>query len=151
MIIIFGLYGIVIGSFLNVCILRIPEGESITFDRSCCPICKYQLKWYDLIPLISYLILRGKCRNCKSNISIQYPIIELLNGAAYLGIYLWFGLSLYAVIACITFSVMLVIFMIDLRYKIIPNGLVIVTLILGLVNMFISREYVTYIIGFFCR
>lgn len=145
----FLVYGIVIGSFLNVCILRIPKKESITFDRSHCPKCQYQLKWYDLVPVLSYIALGGRCRKCKTKISIQYPIIELLNGAAYLGIYILLGLTWYTVITCITFSVMLVIFMIDLRHKIIPNSLVVFTLILGVVQTLLTGAYLEHIIGFF--
>ncbi|PKM57880.1 MAG: prepilin peptidase [Firmicutes bacterium HGW-Firmicutes-3] len=147
--ILFLLYGIIIGSFLNVCILRIPLNESITFDRSHCPKCGYVLKWYDLIPLLSYIILRGKCRSCQTKISSQYPIIELLNGAAYLGIYLYLGLSWQTLIACFLFSALLVVFMIDLRYKIIPNGLVLFILLLGVIQTFLTRDYLSHIIGFF--
>lgn len=145
----FLIYGIVIGSFLNVCILRIPMKESITFDRSHCPKCQYQLKWYDLVPVISYIALGGKCRQCKSKISIQYPLIELLNGAAYLGIYLLKGLQWDTVIMCLTFSTMLVIFMIDLRHKIIPNGLVICTLVIGIARVIIYGDVLNHVIGFF--
>lgn len=77
------LFGIVIGSFLNVCIYRIPAGESLSKKRSHCMSCGYQLRWFDLIPLFSYLFLGGKCRKCKAHISAQYPIIESLNGALY--------------------------------------------------------------------
>lgn len=149
MIILFLLYGIIIGSFLNVCILRIPLHESITFDRSHCPKCGYVLKWYDLVPLFSYIILRGKCRSCQTKISYQYPIIELLNGAAYLGIYLYLGLTWQTVIACLLFSALLVVFMIDLRYKIIPNGLVLFILVLGVMQTFLTGNYLRHIIGFF--
>ena len=123
--------------------------ESITFDRSHCPKCGYVLKWYDLIPLLSYIILRGKCRSCQTKISSQYPIIELLNGAAYLGIYLYLGLSWQTLIACFLFSALLVVFMIDLRYKIIPNGLVLFILLLGVIQTFLTRDYLSHIIGFF--
>jgi leader peptidase (prepilin peptidase)/N-methyltransferase len=95
------------------------------------------------------MALGGKCRKCKSKISIQYPIIELLNGAAYLGIYLFLGLSVVTIIACVLFSTLLVIFMIDLRYKIIPNGLVIVVLILGIVQTVLDKTYMNHIMGFF--
>ena len=75
------LYGIIIGSFLNVCILRIPLKETIVSKRSHCMSCGHQLAWYDLFPLFSYLFLRGKCRYCKTKISKQYPIVEFVNGA----------------------------------------------------------------------
>lgn len=77
------IYGIIIGSFLNVCIYRIPKNESIVTDRSHCMTCGHKLKWYDLVPLVSYLTLGGKCRYCKTKISKQYPVIEFTNGVLY--------------------------------------------------------------------
>ena len=94
------LFGIVIGSFLNVCIYRIPAGESLSKKRSHCMSCGYQLRWFDLIPLFSYLFLGGKCRKCKAHISAQYPIIESLNGALYVLIFIINGWSIDSVIYC---------------------------------------------------
>ena len=73
-------FGIVIGSFLNVCIYRIPQHETVVTERSHCMRCGYQLSWYDMVPVFSWLFLRGRCRKCKEPISPQYPIIEALNG-----------------------------------------------------------------------
>lgn len=109
--------GLVIGSFLNVCIYRIPRKESIAFGASHCTKCGNRIKWYDLVPVISYLILRGRCRYCKDKISIQYPIIELVNGLAYFGLYKLFNLSLGFYISCIVFSVILVVGMIIFLQK----------------------------------
>ena len=81
------LFGIVIGSFLNVCIYRIPKGEDIVKTSSHCMSCGYQLRWYDLIPLFSYIFLRGKCRKCGVKLSMQYPIVEALNGILYVLIF----------------------------------------------------------------
>ena len=83
----FGILGIFIGSFLNVCIYRIPKKETVVFGRSHCMSCQNEIKWYDLIPVISYLILGGKCRYCKGKLSLQYPCIELMNGLAYFVLY----------------------------------------------------------------
>ena len=77
------LYGIVIGSFLNVCIYRIPKKESVVTVGSHCMNCQHKLAWYDLFPLFSFLILRGRCRYCKAKLSWQYPVIECLNGVLY--------------------------------------------------------------------
>ncbi len=77
------LIGLVIGSFLNVCIYRIAREESISYPPSHCTSCGYELKWKDLVPVISYLFIRGKCRMCKEKISIRYPIVELVNGIIY--------------------------------------------------------------------
>ena len=74
------LFGIVIGSFLNVCIYRIPLKESIVFPHSHCMTCGYQLRWYDLVPLFSFLFLRGRCRKCHTKLSLQYPLVEGMNG-----------------------------------------------------------------------
>ena len=75
-----GLFGLIIGSFLNVCIYRIPNGKSIVWPASFCPKCGKSIKWYDNIPVLSYILLWGKCRNCKEPISCQYPLVELLTG-----------------------------------------------------------------------
>lgn len=77
-------FGIVIGSFLNVCIYRIPQHETVVTERSHCMRCGYQLAWYDMVPVFSWLFLRGRCRKCKEPISPQYPIIEALNGILYI-------------------------------------------------------------------
>ena len=88
------LLGLLIGSFLNVCIVRIPAGKSIVLPASACPKCGAPIKPYDNIPVVSYLLLRGKCRGCQTKISLMYPLVELLNGALYLICYLAFGMTL---------------------------------------------------------
>lgn len=105
--------GIVIGSFLNVCIYRIPMEESIAFPPSHCTSCKHNLKAIDLIPILSYIFLRGRCRYCSEKVSIRYPLIEGLNGILYLIVYLKFGLTLIALKYCILVSLLIVIGMID--------------------------------------
>ena len=80
------LFGIVIGSFLNVCIYRIPKHEDIVKTRSHCMSCGYQLKWYDMFPVFSYLFLRGRCRKCHAKLSVQYPLIEAANGILYVSV-----------------------------------------------------------------
>ena len=129
MYIIIFLLGVIIGSFLNVCIYRIPKGESIIFPSSHCTSCGTPLKWYDLIPIISFIIQRGKCRYCGEKISLQYPIVEFLNGILYLILYYNFGFNLDFIFYGIIFSILIVIFFIDLYYQIIPNGLNILILI----------------------
>ena len=109
------IFGLLIGSFLNVCIYRIPRKESIAFGASHCTKCGNRIMWYDLVPVISYLILRGRCRNCKEKISIQYPVIELINGLAYFGVYKLFNINLWFYLSCILFSIVLVIIMILLQ------------------------------------
>lgn len=139
------LYGIVIGSFLNVCIYRIPKGESIAAERSHCMCCGYRLKWYDLIPVFSYLCLGGKCRKCNKKISVQYPIVEAVNGIAYLIIFAVNGLNPISVIYCLMTSALLVLSVIDFRTYEIPLGINIFILVLGLVRIMLDmanwREY----------
>ena len=106
------IFGITIGSFLNVCIYRIPKKESIVLGASHCTKCGNKIKWYDLVPVLSYLILMGKCRYCKEKISLQYPCIELINGMGYLGIYLWLGLTVWSGLVSLVFSVLLVLIVI---------------------------------------
>ena len=142
------LYGIVIGSFLNVCIYRIPKGESIAKARSHCMNCGYQLRWYDLIPLFSYIFLGGKCRKCNQKISIQYPLIEGLNGALYLLIYTMYGVSITTLLYCLLFSALIVISVIDFRTFIIPDGIVIFILALGLIRVITDyADWPKYAIG----
>jgi len=102
------IFGLIIGSFLNVCIYRIPRKESIAFGRSHCTNCNTVIKWYDLIPVLSYVFLRGRCRNCKTKISIQYPMVELVNGLAYLGLYMILGYRALFYILCVIISSLIV-------------------------------------------
>ncbi len=131
------LYGIVIGSFLNVCILRIPDEDSVVTGRSHCMNCNSQLKWYELVPVFSYIFLLGKCRSCKSRISIQYPIIEALNGIFYVLVFYFFGWKgtytiLMNVIYCLVISALIVLSVIDFRTNIIPVGINIFIMIMGM-------------------
>lgn len=109
------LYGIVIGSFLNVLIYRIPKKENIVTTRSHCMNCGYQLRWYDLVPLFSYLALGGRCRKCKAHISVQYPVIEALNGVLYLLVFWKYGMSVDSLVYCLLFSALLALSVIDFR------------------------------------
>ena len=132
------LLGTIIGSFLNVCIYRIPKDQSICYPPSHCPYCSAPLKWYNLIPIISFLVQRGRCGYCGERISLQYPIVEIFNGVLYLILFNKFGLSLDFIFYSIVFSILLIIFFIDLYYQIIPNGLNILILILGVIYKFLQ-------------
>ncbi len=123
--IIFFIFGSLIGSFLNVCIYRVPEGRSIVTPSSRCSSCGTPVRFYDNIPILSYIILGGKCRDCKTKLSFQYPFVEFLNGALYvLALYI-FGLNSISVLAVylIFISALIVIFFIDLEHQIIPNSI----------------------------
>lgn len=148
------IYGLIIGSFLNVCIYRIPRGESIAWPGSHCPACSHDLKWYDNIPLFSYLMLRGKCRYCKTTISPQYPLVESLNAFAYIIIYLKFGFEVDFIFYSLMSSVLVAIIFIDLKEMIIPDSLVLSVLVMSIihkaVNYFlygISPELIGSILG----
>lgn len=129
------LFGIVIGSFLNVCIYRIPEKQNIATVRSHCMSCGYTLKWYDLIPLFSYLALRGRCRKCKAKLSVQYPLIEALNGILYLIIFAVYGFSIDSLLYCLLFSALLLLSVIDFRTYEIPLGINLFILAIGLARV----------------
>ncbi len=126
------LFGIVVGSFCNVCILRIPKGESIISGRSHCTSCNKQLKWWELVPLFSWILLRGKCSSCKAKISAQYPLIELVNGILWVVIFACKGLTIDMLLGCMLFSALLVMSVIDGRTKEIPPVLSIFIFGLGL-------------------
>lgn len=143
------LYGIVIGSFLNVCIYRIPKQENIVKIRSHCMNCGYQLKWYDLVPLFSYLCLRGRCRSCKQKISVQYPLIELLNGALYCIVFAVYGISVEALLYALLASALITLSVIDFRTYEIPVGINIFILALGLIRIATDfTHWSDYAVGF---
>lgn len=136
------LYGIVIGSFLNVLIYRIPKKENLVTTRSHCMSCGYQLQWFDLIPLFSFLALGGKCRKCKAKLSVQYPLIEGLNGVLYLVIFTRYGLSIDSLLYCLLFSALLALSVIDFRTYEIPVGFCCFILALGLVR--VATDFVNW-------
>ena len=144
------LYGLLIVSFLNVLIYRIPKKENIAVVRSHCMKCNYQLKWYDLVPLFSWIFLGGRCRKCKEKISVQYPIVEALNGCLYLVVFYYFGLSIDSLLYCLLFSALLALSVIDFRTFEIPVGFNIFILALGLVRVVTDyQNWLQYVIGFF--
>lgn len=128
------IYGLLIGSFLNVCIYRIPKEESIAFPASHCPNCDTPLRWYDNIPVFSYLFLKGKCRYCSTSISSKYPIVEFLNAIIYLILFYYFHLSIDFIFYALISSTLIVITYIDLEEMIIPDVLVLIILGLSVVQ-----------------
>jgi leader peptidase (prepilin peptidase)/N-methyltransferase len=124
--------GLLFGSFANVCIWRIPRKEEIVFTPSHCPKCLGGIKWYDNVPVLSYLLLGRKCRSCKAEISWRYPVIELMSGLLFLGVYLRFGPE-WRLVGYIPFVwAMLVISAIDIEHYIIPDVISLSGLALGL-------------------
>ncbi len=126
-------FGSVIGSFLNVCIHRLPQGESIVWPRSHCPKCKQRIPGYDNIPFLSYLMLGGKCRFCKQKISLKYPLVELLTAIIFVIFYSHFGLSynfiIYALFAC----GLIVATFVDIEHRIIPDEISIGGIAIGFI------------------
>ena len=115
------IFGAVVGSFLNVCICRLPQGESVVFPPSRCPGCGSRIAWYDNVPIISYLLLRGRCRSCRTAISPQYPLVEAINGFLTLFLFMRFGLSFAFAVLFLFCSALVVITFIDLEHQIIPD------------------------------
>lgn len=125
------LVGLVIGSFLTVCIVRIPLGESVVFPRSRCPYCQTVIAWHDNLPLISFLFLKGRCRWCAQPIAPRYPLIEFLNGLGYLWLFWHFGWGWTFVVYAGFFSALLTVTWIDWDYQIIPDVITLPGIVLG--------------------
>ena len=127
------------GSFANVCIVRLPEDKGVVSGRSNCPKCKKQINWYDNIPIISYLILNGKCRKCKKTISFQYVVVELLSIVSFVTIYLIYGFSFTTLLLIFLSLGFIIIFFIDLKHFIIPDVITFPLMALGFIKSFIPN------------
>ena len=152
--IIFFVLGCIWGSFSNVCIHRIPADKSVIFTRSFCPNCKKTIKWSDNIPLVSFLLLKRKCRNCDYKISYQYFIVDLITAISFTIIYYFYGLSITSLLLIILTIFFIIIFFIDLMHFIIPNTLTFPLMFIGFVksfdpnlNNFLFRNYINSLIG----
>lgn len=129
------LYGITFGSLSTVLIYRIPLKEKFTLNRSYCRTCKSRLAWYDLVPLLSYLLLGGRCRKCKTKIPALYPSIEALNGIGYVLVFMINGFTLLSILYCLLFTILVVIAVIFWRTHEIPISLLICAVLLGAVGV----------------
>ena len=127
------------GSFANVCIIRMPQGKGVVVGRSFCVKCNKKIQWFDNIPIISYLLLKSKCRNCKTKISFQYFLVESISLINFLVLYLICGISLTTLFLIILSVVFLIIFFIDLKHYIIPNSLTYSMMILGFIKSFVPN------------
>ncbi len=130
------IFGGIWGSFCNVYIYRLPNNESVIKGRSFCPSCKNQIKWYDNIPFLSFIFLRGKCRNCSNKISFQYFLVELLSGISFLAIFFLYGISITTLLLIILSIFFIIIFFIDLKHYIIPNELTFPLMVIGFIKSF---------------
>ena len=129
MIILVIILGLVIGSFLNVCIYRIQRNQSIIKPGSKCPACDHKLKYWENIPILSYLFLRGKCSDCNTRISLRYPLVELITSIVFLLLYYTFGYTIETFLFCILFCIVIIITFIDIDIQLIPDKLLILCLI----------------------
>jgi len=148
--------GSIWGSFCNVCIYRIPNNENVFKGRSFCPSCKNQINWYDNIPFLSFIFLKGKCRNCEYKISFQYFLVELVAAISFLVIYFLYGISITTLLLIILSIFFIIIFFIDLKHFIIPNELTFPLMIIGFIKSFdpnlnqtIFPNYINSILGGF--
>lgn len=136
------IFGLIVGSFLNVCIYRIPANMSLWWPPSTCPKCKNKIKFYDNIPVLSYLILGGKCRHCKAPISIQYPLIEIITALLTLLVVWVMGISWWTAVALFVTYCLIVLSMIDFKLLIIPDRFSIGLAVFGLLVCFINPAFV---------
>ncbi len=144
------IFGTIIGSFLNVVIYRLPKKIPFIRGTSYCPHCKTHIKPIDLIPIISYVFLKGKCRHCQQPISIRYPIIEALTGLLMMLVYLRYGLSLMSIIGLVLTALLIVITMIDIDTMEIYDRFHVMIIVLGVITMLISDlPILDHVIGFF--
>lgn len=146
-----GIFGLCVGSFLNVVIYRLPNKMSLAKPNSHCPTCKYELRWYDNIPVLSYVMLGGKCRSCKTHISFRYTAVELANTVLWLlCTFLFWEKSIpLACIYMIVCSVFLCVFFIDFEHQIIFDRFQIILLVLGVASIFFDKDYgwLSHVIG----
>jgi len=124
-------FGALVGSFLNVCIHRIPSGESIAFPASHCPHCHEPIRPYDNIPIVSYLVLRGRCRNCAAGIALRYPLVEMLGGIAAVSSIYAYGLTAEGLLIFAFLAALIVITFIDVDHQIIPDAISIPGIFVG--------------------
>lgn len=130
---ILALLGLAVGSFLNVCIHRLPRDQSLNSPPSRCPACEYRLRWFDNVPVLSYVLLGGRCRKCRTWISIRYPIVELITMALFLVHGAVFGWSALLVPRLAFACAMVVLFAIDLEHQLLPNVITLPGIVVGLI------------------
>ena len=134
----YALFGAIMGSFLNVCIYRIPEGQSVITPGSECPNCNSKLRFYDNLPIISYLLLKGKCRSCGQAVSLRYPLVELLTAGFTTAVGTVFGMTALGGTYLVLIYILIVITVIDVDHMIIPDRLVGLGLITGIAAIFVG-------------
>jgi len=146
--------GCIWGSFSNVCIYRLPNDQSVVKGRSFCTSCKEQIKWYDNIPFLSFIFLKGKCRKCGNKISSQYFLVEFVSAISFVIVYHLYGITITTLLLIILSVFFIIIFFIDLKHFIIPNELTFPLMLIGFVKSFepnlnqtIFPNYINSLIG----
>jgi leader peptidase (prepilin peptidase)/N-methyltransferase len=146
--ILLGLLGLAVGSFLNVCIYRLPRHESLNWPASHCTSCRRPLAWYENVPLVSWLVLRGRCRTCGEAISVMYPAVEAITGAVFVAGYAIYGLTPLLAVRLLFACAMIVLFAIDLRHYILPNVITLPGIAAGFVfSFFLPPGWLASLIG----
>jgi leader peptidase (prepilin peptidase)/N-methyltransferase len=143
-----GLAGLAVGSFLNVCIYRLPRRESLNWPGSHCTSCDRPLSWYENVPIASWLVLRGRCRTCGVAISAIYPIVEAITGAVFVAAYLLYGWTPLLLARLLFACAMIVLFAIDLRHRILPNVITLPGIVAGLAfSLFLPPGWLSSLAG----
>ena len=143
-----GLLGLVVGSFLNVCIYRLPRRESINWPGSHCTSCNRPLSWYENVPIISWLVLRGRCRTCGERVSVMYPLVELITGVLFVAGYWIYGWTPILAVRLAFACAMVVLFAIDLRHHLLPNVITVPGIAIGfLLSLFLPPGWKASLIG----
>lgn len=143
-----GLLGLIVGSFLNVCIYRLPRRESVNWPGSHCTVCNRPLSWYENVPIISWLVLRGRCRTCGERISVVYPLVELITGVLFVAGYAIYGWTPMLAVRLAFACAMVVLFAIDLRHHLLPNVITVPGIVIGfLLSLFLPPGWKASLIG----
>ncbi len=142
------LIGLSVGSFLNVCIYRMPQRLSIVSPPSRCGACGHQLRWYENIPVLSYVALGARCRKCRARISLQYPIVELVTAALFAGLCWWYGPTPLFAVRALFAAAMVALFAIDLKHQILPNQITLPGIVAGLLlNGLLGTGWIDSLLG----
>ena len=141
-------FGLCIGSFLNVCAYRLPLGESVVHPRSRCTSCGRMLTWFDNLPVLSWVVLGGRCRTCKNPLSWMYPAVEIVTALVFVVTYLTYGFTLLSLVRVIFGCALIVLFVTDLQHKILPNVITLPGIVIGFVcSIFLPPGWVSSLIG----
>lgn len=147
-VVVFASFGLVVGSFLNVCIYRIPRRESIVWPASRCPACSRALEWYENVPVVSYAALGGRCRTCRASIGVIYPLVETITALAFVACALVFGLTALTCVRILFSCLLIVLFAIDLEHQILPNVITLPGIGVGLAaSLFLPPGFIMSLAG----